>query len=159
MKTLSALLAILALVQVSACTTPAMQSAPARAEPVSQRWSGDYPVAELGRLPAGQQATGVGFFSTQAHFEAAWSAFKPGEAVPAVDFDGNIVVFVRNVSFYNRTNIVKTDLKDGVLNVLAMETMSANPITNRVAMAMAVVPRQGIRFIQAGATRLPIDSR
>lgn len=159
MKTLSALLVILVLAQVSACTPPAMQSAPARAEPVSQRWSGDYPVAELGRLPPGQQATGVGFFWTPAGFEAAWAAFKPGEAVPAVDFDGNIVVFVRNVSFYNRTSIAKTDLKDGVLEVLAMETRSANPITDKVAMAMAVVPREGIRFIQAGPTRLPIDGR
>lgn len=159
MKAPPVLLAILALVQVSACTTPAMQSAPAHAEPASQRWSGDYPVAELGRLPAGQQATGIGFFSTPASFEAAWSAFKPGEAVPAVDFDSNIVVFVRNVTFYNRTSIVKTDLKDGVLEILAIETMSANPIMNKVAMAMAVVPRQGIRFIQAGATRLPVDGR
>lgn len=159
MKTCFALLAILALVQVSACTSPAMQSAHDRAEPVSQRWSGDYPVSELGRLPAGQQATGIGFFSTPAEFEAAWSAFKPGEAVPAVDFDGNIVVFVRNLIFYNRTNIVKTDLKDGVLKVLAMETMSANPITDKVVMAMALVPRQGIQFIQAGAERLPIDGR
>lgn len=159
MKPLSSLLAILALTLVNACSTPVTPSSSVRAEPAIQRWSGDYPVAELGRLPAGQQATGVGFFSTAAGFEAAWSAFKPGEAAPAVDFASNIVVFVRNMSFYNRTNIGKTDLKDGVLEVLAMETMSAIPITDKVAMAMAVVPRQGIQFIQAGPTRLPVDGR
>lgn len=159
MKTISALLVILALTLGSACSAPVTQSAPVQAAPASQRWSGDYPVAELGRLPAGQQETGVGFFSTAAGFEAAWSAFKPGEPVPAVDFTSNIVVFVRNVSFYNRTNIFRTDLKDGVLEVLAMETMSAIPITDKVAMAMAVVPRQGIQFIQAGPTRLPVDPR
>lgn len=76
-----------------------------------------------------------------------------------MDFSSNIVVFVRNMRLYNRTNIFKTALKDGVLEVLAMETMSAIPITDKVAMAMAVVPRQGIQFIQAGPTRLPVDGR
>ena len=80
---------------------------------------------------------------SQASLEVVWSAFQPGEAVPAVDFDRKIVAFVRNVSFYNRTDLFKTELKDGVLEVVAM----------------AVIPREGVKYIQAGPTRLPVTEK
>jgi hypothetical protein len=69
-----------------------------------------------------------------------------------------MVVFYRNVAFYNRTNIFKANLEDGVLDVLAMETMSALPIEDKVAMALVVVPRAGVKFIQAGTTRIPVTA-
>jgi len=110
---------------------------------VTQHWSGDYPVEELERLPEPQRNSGVGYLASQASLEIVWSAFQPGEALPAVDFDRNIVVFVRNVSFYNRTDLFKTELKDGVLEVVAM----------------AVIPREGVKYIQAGPTRLPVTEK
>jgi hypothetical protein len=159
MKTISILLATLSLAFLNACSTPAVEPPPAMAEATSLRWSGDYPVAELKRLPEGQQQSRVGYLASTQAFGAVWAAFKPGEAVPAVDFGKNLVVFVRNVDFYNRTNILKTELKDGVLEVLAMETMSAIPIEDKAAMAMTVVPRQGVKAIQSGPTRiaLPVE--
>lgn len=36
---------------------------------ISQSWSGDYPVAELGRLPEGQRKSGVGSLGSAAAFE------------------------------------------------------------------------------------------
>jgi hypothetical protein len=159
MKSIHILLLLLALLFMSACTNPPAAKVPTTNEPISQRWSGDYPIAELKRLPAAQQVSRVGYLGSAADFEVVWSAFKPGEALPTVDFSRQLVVFVRNVDFYNRTNIFKTELKDGVLEVLAMETMSAIPIDDKVAMAMAVVPRQGVKFIQAGPTRIPVSEK
>ena len=159
MKTIPILLATLALALLNACGTTAVEKPPARAEAAaSQRWSGDYPVAELKRLPEGQQQSRVGYLASPQAFGAVWAAFKPGEAVPAVDFDKNIIVFVRNADFYNRTNILKTELKDGVLDILAMETMSAIPIEDKVAMAMALVPRQGVKAIQSGPARIALPA-
>jgi len=71
--------------------------------------------------------------------------FKPGEKVLEVDFSKHVVVFSRNVTFYNRTAILKVTLKDGVAEILVMETRSALPIEARVAMAMAVIPRAGVK--------------
>jgi len=47
--------------------------------------------------------------------------------------------------------------QESVANILAMETMSALPITDTVAMSMVVIPRAGIQFIQAGNQRIPVS--
>jgi hypothetical protein len=125
--------------------------------PVSRKWSGDYPVAQLDRLPEGQRRSRVGYLGDETAFAAVWKACKPGEEVPDVDFGKNLVVFSRNVDFYNRTNILKIILKGGVAEILAMETMSALPIEEKVAMALAEIPRAGVRFLQAGSERIPVS--
>lgn len=87
-----------------------------------------------------------------------WKAFKPGEAVPDIDFKTNLVLFVRNTQFYNRVSIGKVEVKDGVAEVLSMETMSAMPIEDKVAMSLVVVPRKGITAIQSGDDNIPINT-
>ncbi len=125
--------------------------------PVSRKWSGDYPVAQLDRLPESQRRSGAGYLGDEKAFAAVWKVFKPGEPVPDVDFGRNLVVFSRNVVFYNRTSILKVTLKEGVAEILAMETMSALPIEEKVAMALAEIPRAGVRFLQAGEERIPVE--
>ncbi len=152
------LLGILALgVVMTGCTatTTVAENQPTELV-IAQSWSGDYPVAELKRLPAGQQTSRVGYLGNAAAFKAVWSGFKPEEAVPEMDFAKNLVVFSRNVEFYNRTRILKVMLKDGVAEVIAMETMSAIPVEDKVAMAMAVIPRAHVKSIQTGSERLPV---
>ena len=124
--------------------------------PVFRKWSGDYPVAQLDRLPENQRRSSAGYLGDDKAFAAVWEVFKPGEPVPDVDFVKHIVVFTRNVVFYNRTAILKVTLKEGVAEILAMETMSALPIEEKVAMALAEVPRAGVRFLKAGEERIPV---
>jgi hypothetical protein len=123
------------------------------------KWSGDYPVSELARLPAGQQDLAAGYINDTDTFVPIWRAFMPTEILPAVDFSKNIVVFTRNVQFYNRTSILKITLQDGNAEIIAMETMSAIPIEEKVAMAMAVIPRKGIMTIQSGAEKIKVTPR
>ena len=82
------------------------------------RWSGDFPVAELDQLPEGQRQTRAGYIGDAPTFAAT--------------------------------------LADGGAEILAMETMSAMPIEDKVAMAMAVVPRAGIDYILSGDERVPV---
>jgi hypothetical protein len=119
-------------------------------------WEGDYPVAGLDRLPAGQREAATGYIANARTFAAVWRAFKPGEAVPQVDFEYELVIFARNVRFYNRTGIGQVQVKDGVLEVLALETMSAHPIEDKVAMSLAVVPRAGVKAIDAGTRHVSL---
>jgi hypothetical protein len=116
---------------------------------ILRSWQGDYPVGELEKLPAGQLEVRVGFIGDAKSFVSVWRAFKPGESIPPIDFASHLVVFSRNIRFYNRTRISKVNLKDGVLEVLTAETMSALPIEDKVAMALAIVPREGIKVIKA----------
>ncbi|MBW2452330.1 MAG: hypothetical protein JRF07_08260, partial [Deltaproteobacteria bacterium] len=60
----------------------------------------------------------------------------------------------RNVEFFNRTNIFRVTLADGTLEVLAMETMSAIPVEDTVALALAVVPRAGIETLKIGPDQI-----
>jgi hypothetical protein len=124
--------------------------------PLLEKWAGDYPVSELGSLPEGQQDLGTGYIGDAESFIPVWRAFMPDEILPAVDFSKNIVVFTRNIQFYNRTSIFKVALQDGTIEILAMETMSAMPIEEKVAMAMAVIPRDGIGAIRTGAEKLEV---
>jgi len=126
---------------------------------ILQSWQGDYPVARLDLLPEKQREQAVGFIDDVETFEDVWKAFKPGEDVPEIDFKANLVLFARNTQFYNRIRIGKVNVKNGVAEVLAMETMSAMPIEDKVAMSLVVVARQGITAIQAGDKNIPTNRR
>ena len=123
---------------------------------ILKSWQGDYPVAQLGELPEAQRDCGIGYIADAETFENVWKAFKPGETVPAADFKDNLVLFARNTQFFNRIRIGKVKVTDGVAEVLAMETMSAMPIEDKVAMSLAVIPRKGIQSIQTGDESIPI---
>jgi len=156
MNTIRGLLAWLMLAVLTGCSNVPVANTPPTELVILQSWSGDYPVAELQRLPAGQQQTRVGYLGNAAAFESVWAAFKPGEAVPEVDFGKHLVVFHRNVNFYNRTRIFKVTRRDGVADVLAMETMSAIPIMDKVSMALAVIPRASVKSLRSGAASVPV---
>lgn len=130
------------------------KSAPAGALPATvtivNKWDGDYPVGALKKLPRGQQKTPAGYIRDRGSFSDIWKSFKPGEKVPSVDFRKNMVVFTRNVKFYNRKAITKVTLLDGIMEVQGIETMTSVPVTDRVALAMAEVPRQGVKTLRAG---------
>jgi hypothetical protein len=125
--------------------------------PILQKWSGDFPVAQIERLAADQRGERVGYIGDPVTFVAVWEAFKPGDPVPAVDFAKNLVVFSRNTHFYNRTSIAKVTVKDGLAEVLAVETLTSRPVEDKVAMAMAEIPREGVEFILSGDKRLPVQ--
>lgn len=132
--------------------TTAATDAPAKTgEAVIVRaWHGDYPVSQLGRLPDDQRTAAVGVIVDRIVFNNLWQAFQPGEPLPEVDFNHQLVLFARNTQFYNRIRIGRVTVVDGVADVLAMETKSAMPIENKVAMSLVLVPREGIRAIRSG---------
>lgn len=120
------------------------------------QWSGDYPVQHLDQLPEGQRANSVGYINDAKTFAAVWKVFKPDEKLPEVDFSTRFIVFVRNVNFYNKIKFLKLEVTDGTAEVLAMETMSAMPIEDKVGMALAMVSRAGVKWIRAGETNIPV---
>lgn len=140
------------------CVTTAARDSEPRDLPILQKWSGDYPVADLSRLPKGQEKAHVGFINNAATFTAVWDAFKLEENVPEVDFKESMIVYARNVEYYNRISISKVILRDGVVEIFAMETRSALPIEDKAAMAVAVIPRAGVKFLKTGNGQIPVST-
>ena len=142
---------------LAGCATTVTDSGEPEDIPILQKWGGDYPIVHLKWLPEGQQKSRIGYINDTAIFSTVWKAFKPGEKTPEVDFSRNFIVFSRNVDFYNRISIFKITLKDGMIEILAMETRSALPIEDKVAMAMAVISRAGVESIQVGNQQIPVS--
>lgn len=115
------------------------------------KWNGDYPLTQLFRLPAGQQDLSFGYISDIETFLPIWRIFMPTEILPSVDFTKNLIVFIRDTKFYNQKSILTIKLEETTAEILAMETMSTIPLEDKVAMAMAVIPRTGITYIKYGA--------
>lgn len=124
---------------------------------IVQAWQGDYPVALLNQLPEGQKASRVGYIGDSREFERTWQAFKPELAMPKINFDSHIIVFYRNLVFYNRTSIGQIILKQGVVEIFARQTMSALPIEDNVAMSVAVIPRAGVTAVKVDDGTLPVS--
>jgi len=125
--------------------------------PILQRWVGDYPVAQLDRLPAGQRQARVGYIGDTETFASVWQVFKPGTTLPQVDFNKNLVVFVRNVTLYHPTLVEKVTLKDGVAEIVAAGPLTpAEAIGDRVVLGLAVISREGLKFIQADNEQIPV---
>jgi hypothetical protein len=124
---------------------------------ILQAWQGDYPVNQFHLLPEGQRDSGVGYIGDDKSFARIWQQFKPNQTIPDIDFQDNLVLFARNVQFYNRISIGQVKLTDGVAEILAMETMSALPIENNVALSMVAVTRAGIKEIKIGEEIITID--
>lgn len=58
--------------------------------------------------------------------------------------------FTRSVKIDNRKAITRVTLLDGVMEIQGIETMTSVPVTDKVAMALAEVPRQGVKSLRAG---------
>ena len=123
---------------------------------IINHWIGEYPVARLDRLPEVQRDTPIGFIDDPDIFRAVWRAFKPNDESPKLDFDHHMVIFIRNVRFFNRTRILKVVLTDGIADIVAMETRSALPIEDKVAMALAEIPKKGVRAFRSGKHLIPV---
>ena len=126
---------------------------------IKQSWRGDYPVDQLEVLSENAEQKGKGYIGDPKMFSAVWAAFKPGESEPDIDFDDNLVIFVRNIQYYNRISIGKVFLKNGVAEVIAMETLSARPIEEKVAMSLAVISREGVHGIQTRDGVIKVEGR
>lgn len=122
------------------------------------KWSGDFPVSQLPRLPAGQQQSAVGYIDDMATFIFLWRAYMPDKILPAVDFTKDFVVFTRNVTFYNHQSILTIRLKETTAEIIVLETKTTRPVNDKVSMAMAVIPRTGITAIKSGTDIIKVKN-
>ena len=113
-----------------------------------QQWQGDLPLAVLKQLPPASYKAGMGYINNQKTLDVIWPAIQNDTAKPDINFEKNIIVYVYNREFYNRTRISKIEVRSGVAEIIAMETLSALPIKDKVAFAMVLIEKEGITGLQ-----------
>ena len=87
-----------------------------------------------------------------------WRAFNPDVQPPYINFTEHLVVFSRNITYYNHTSIAEVTLEMGIAELITIETLTAMPIEDRVATAIAVIPRRGVHFIQTGREYVSVQN-
>ena len=121
--------------------------------------SGNFPIVALTALPEVQRTNPVGYLVNQQQLDSVMQYFQAdGKVLPDVDFSSQIVLFARNTVFYNRLSIAQVTLIGETLSVLSMETRSARPIDDKVAMSLVVIPREGARFIAVAGGNIKINN-
>jgi hypothetical protein len=153
------ILLLLSLLLLPACAGP--QTAPASV-PAFSSFHADLAMANQARLPQAYRETKLGFVMNEAEFESFWSALTlPPEtpaARPAVDFSRQFVLFIRNTEYYNRIRIGTVRVIDREAEPLAMETLSARPVTDKAAIAFVVLERESVTAIRFGKERIAVPN-
>ena len=125
--------------------------------PILNRWSGDYPIAQLDRLKEWHAQAHGGYIGDEAAFASFWEAFKKGTVVPRVDFSKNLVVFVMGDGSYKQMFIAKVTLKDNVAEMVADGNTSGPSREGSLAAALAVIPRAGVKFVRVGKEQIAVE--
>jgi hypothetical protein len=125
--------------------------------PILNRWSGDYPIAQLDRLREWHAQSHAGYIGDEAAFASFWQVFKQGTAVPRVDFSKNIVVFVIGNGLYWQMFVAKVTIQDGFAEMVADGNTSGQPRDDSLAAALAVVPRAGVKFVRWGKEQVAVE--
>jgi hypothetical protein len=125
--------------------------------PIVDRWSGDYPNAQLDRLKEWHALSHAGYIGDEAAFASFWALFKRGTAMPKVDFSKNLVIFIRGEGSCKQMFIAKVTLKDAVADVVADENRSGPPPEGHSAMALAAIPRDKVKFIRVGKEQIAVE--
>ena len=126
-------------------------SGPQREEPrVLREWSGDVD------LKAARKLTPYGAVDNQADWEQTWKTLRPGEPVPTVDFNRDLVL-VHVVGDPNSASISSMTLKpDGNLVVRYMTTaMMYHGDVTTTSYLLTRISGRGVRFVNGfspGAT-------
>lgn len=125
--------------------------------PIINRWDGYYPTARLDRLAEWHVTPRGGYFGDRTAFASFWEVFKEGKGMPAVDFDKNIVVFVGGDGASQQMFIAKVAVKQGIAEVTAGVKASDSTRENGLPLALAVIPRAGIKYIRIGQQRIAVE--
>ncbi len=125
--------------------------------PIFNRWNGDYPRAQLDHFKEGHTQLHGGYLGDEVAFSSFWKNFKPGTAVPQVNFNENLVVFVRGDESYRQMFIAKVALKQNIAEVVAAGNRSGPAPEDSFAMALAVIPRAGVKFVRVGNEQITVE--
>jgi hypothetical protein len=125
--------------------------------PILDRWSGDYPAADLHRLMEREDPSNGGYIGNEAAFVSFWNVFRRSSPVPAIDFDKNMVVFVIGERNWRQMFVAKATLKEGTAEIVADGYKSGFFSEDRVPIALAVIPRAGVQFVRVGKNLIAVE--
>ena len=119
-------------------------------------WNQLMPVEAVQHLPQPQQPNRLGYIADAKTWARVWQAWHPGLTVPQVDFNTEIVVWIRNTRYLNHIKLAGVGLKDETAVVAARETRSAKPIEAELHCVMFVLRRKGVERLSDGSKSIVV---
>jgi len=117
--------------------------------PVRQQWQGLYPVVDLVVLPERGDQLGTGLIADPETWDLVWKAYRPREAVPAVDFSKEFIAFARNLTVAGKVELVHVAIGGNSLD-LQWRMPKAGPAVGRsVHIAFAVLRRGSFGLVRS----------
>jgi len=117
--------------------------------PVRQQWHGSFRVADLVLLPERGDQPGTGLIADQNTWTMVWRAFRPAEAIPAVDFSSEFVAFARNRQTVGRIALVHVAIGGNSMD-LRWKTPPGGPaVRGTVQIAFAVLKRGAFGLVRS----------
>jgi len=121
--------------------------------PVRQQWQGAFRVADLALLPERGDQLGTGLIADAGTWAQVWRAFRPAEAIPAIDFSTEFIAFARNRETVGTVSLVHVAIGGNSMD-LRWKTAPGGPVVTRLGaqrlrIAFAVLKRGAFGIVRS----------
>lgn len=113
-------------------------------------WTVTLPIEALDCLLPSQSDLQVGVVRQPDAWKAIWELTNQNQSTPKIDFDREIILFVKNTVYLNRIKLTHVHLDDRTLNLETRNSRSARPIRDKFHAVFLVMPRSGIASVRLG---------
>jgi hypothetical protein len=123
----------------------------------SELWAGAASQTMFALLPSDEQNTEIGYINDPKVFAGIWKEVGGGEALPKIDFNKQMVVFIRNTREPKNILKVKAFLDDnGTATFVWHETLNNNTPRNKVQCMLLLVEKKGIHRVKGHDVKVEV---
>lgn len=120
-------------------------------------WPVTLAIDALDHLSLSQRDLPIGYVDRNDAWCAIWELAENKQSPPKIDFDHEIVLFIKNTVYLNRLKLTGVHLDDGTLNLEMRNSRSARPIRDKFHAVFFVMPRSGIDSVRLGNQSLSVQ--
>lgn len=121
--------------------------------PVRLQWQGAIRVADLALLPERGDQQGTGLIADPATWTQVWRAFRPDEAVPAIDFSTEFIAFARNRETVGAVSLMHVAIGGNSMDLRWKTAPGGAAVTadrnQRIQIAFAVLRRGAFGIVRS----------
>ena len=121
-------------------------------------WTGTFPCNKIYLLKPVSADNRLSILRSDKDWNNVWTVFRPGNPVPVINFEQNVVIAVRNVRYFNQVSWKSASRQNHVLSLQTLQTRTARPIGHEASCLFVVVPSDRITAVRCGHDEVTLDA-